>query len=163
VEVIQGKVWTFGDDVDTDLIVSGQYLDLPLEEMASHVLESVKPNFAAEVKRGDIIVAGKNFGCGSSREQAPSALRQAGIGCVVAESFGRIFFRNAIAIGLPVVTCKGAWKMFEEGHSGQVSMKEFRIENLTDGVHLQGEPLSEEVQRILDKGGILECLKEIAS
>ncbi len=160
-EIIRGKVWVFGDDVDTDLIVPGEYLDLPLEQVVSHVLESVKPNFAAEVKRGDIIVAGKNFGCGSRREHAPSALKQAGIGCVVAESFGRIFFRNAIAIGLPVLTCKGARKIFEEGHRGQVLIKEFKLENLTTSVHLQREPLSEEVQQILDRGGILEYLKEV--
>jgi methanogen homoaconitase small subunit len=102
--MIKGRAWIFGDDVDTDVIIPGKYLrtkDLSL--LASHVMEGLDPNFSSQVKKGDLIVAGRNFGCGSSREQAPLALREAGVAAVVAKSFARIFYRNAINIGLPLV------------------------------------------------------------
>jgi 3-isopropylmalate/(R)-2-methylmalate dehydratase small subunit len=158
---LNGKVWKFGNDVDTDVIVPGLYLDAPMAEILHHVLESVIPDFAARVEAGDMIVAGTNFGCGSSREQAPMALKEAGLGCVVAESFSRIFFRNAIAIGLPVLTCRGVSDAFQEGQSARVSMKLFQIQNLETGRVLQGDPLSEEMRVILEKGGIIEFLKSL--
>src|SRR5512136_1123042 len=102
--MIKGRAWIFGDDVDTDVIIPGKYLrtkDLTL--LASHVMEGLDPNFSSQVKKGDLIVAGRNFGCGSSREQAPLALKEAGISAVVAKSFARIFYRNAINIGLPLI------------------------------------------------------------
>ncbi len=160
-EELNGKVWKFGNDVDTDVIVPGQYLDAPMAEILPHVLESIKPEFAAGVKAGDLIVAGTNFGCGSSREQAPAALKSAGLACVVAESFGRIFFRNAIAIGLPVLTCRGVTDAFQEGQSARVSMKLSQIQNLETGMVLQGDPFSKEIGVILEKGGILEVLKDL--
>jgi len=156
---LNGKVWKFGNDVDTDVIVPGFYLDAPMAEILPHVLESVTPDFATRVEKGDLIVAGTNFGCGSSREQAPAALKKVGLACVVAESFSRIFFRNAIAIGLPVLTCRGVCDAFREGQSARVSMKLFQIRNLESGVVLQGDPLSKEMAVILEKGGILESLK----
>jgi 3-isopropylmalate/(R)-2-methylmalate dehydratase small subunit len=158
---LNGKVWKFGNDVDTDVIVPGFYLDAPMEEILPHVLESVAPDFAARVEAGDLIVAGTNFGCGSSREHAPAALKKVGIACVVAESFSRIFFRNAIAIGLPVLTCRGVSDAFQQGQSARVSMKLFQIHNLETGSVLQGDPLSEEIGVILEKGGILEFLKSL--
>lgn len=159
-KVISGKVWRFQDNIDTDLIVPGQYLDAPLQEIARHVLESIRPEFAGEVAKGDIIVAGKNFGCGSSRENAASALKELGIGCVVAESFGRIFFRNAMAIGLPVLTCSDVTRHFSDGDSAIIQIDGAVIRNLSNNAVMAGDRLSGEMAAILEKGGILEYLKE---
>lgn len=153
------RVWKFGNNMDTDVIVPGQFLDAPIEEIAPHVFESVKPGFAAGVRAGDFIVAGTNFGCGSSREQAPAALKAAGIACIVAESFSRIFFRNAIAIGLPVMICAGVAGGFQDGQQARVSLERCRIRNLDTGADYQGEPFSEEIRVILERGGILEYIK----
>lgn len=155
-------MWKFGDNVNTDVIVPGRYLDVPLEESSPHVFESVKPEFAGGVKKGDIIVAGSNFGCGSSRESAPEVLKILGIGCVVADSFGRIFFRNAIAVGLPALACRGVSAQFEDGDIARVDVVRAVVENLTRGITLHGEPLSAEMLLILDCGGILKLLKGIA-
>lgn len=157
---ISGKVWRFQENIDTDLIVPGQYLDASLQEIAKHVLESIRPEFAREVSRGDIIIAGKNFGCGSSRENAASALKELGIGCVVAESFGRIFFRNSIAIGMPVLTCKDIIKHFFDGDSAMVQIDDVVIRNMSNNTTMTGDRLSDEMIAILEKGGILEYLKE---
>jgi 3-isopropylmalate/(R)-2-methylmalate dehydratase small subunit len=160
-EAFQGRVWKFGDNVDTDAIVSGKYLDAPVEESSQHVFESTRPEFVGEVKQGDIIVAGSNFGCGSSRENAPETLKVLGIGCVLAESFGRIFFRNAIAIGLPAVMCKGVSESFEDGDTASMELKEARVDNVTRGGSLAAEPLSDDILLILDAGGILNVLKSM--
>lgn len=154
-----GRVWRFGNNVDTDVIVPGQYLDAPMEEILPHVLESVNAEFANRVKSGDLLFAGTNFGCGSSREQAPVALKSAGIACVVAESFGRIFFRNAIAIGLPVLICRDVSGAFQNGQQASVLLDQCLVRNLETGVKLVGEPLSEEMAAILEMGGILEYLR----
>lgn len=159
---ILGKVWIFQDNIDTDLIVPGQYLDAPLQEIARHVLESIRPEFARDVVKGDIIITGKNFGCGSSRENAASALKKLGIGCIVAESFGRIFFRNAVAIGLPVLTCKNITKYFFDGDSAAIQIDQAIIRNMANNTTMTGDPLSGEMISILEKGGILEFLKEKA-
>ncbi len=104
---ISGRVWKFGDNIDTDVIIPGKYLrTTDMSMFAAHVMEGIDPGFSQKVKKGDIIVAGENFGCGSSREQAPLALKHAGIACIVAESFARIFFRNAINVGLPIIEAK---------------------------------------------------------
>ncbi len=106
-KIIKGKIWKFGDNIDTDVIIPGKYLrTTDMNIFASHVMEGIDPQFSQKVKCGDIIVAGANFGCGSSREQAPLALKHAGIACIVAESFARIFFRNAINVGLPIIEAK---------------------------------------------------------
>ena len=160
-EEIRGRVWKLGDNVDTDAIVSGQYLDAPMEEIVSHVLENHKPGLAGNVKAGDIFIAGGNFGCGSSREQAPAALKALGIRCVVAASFGRIFFRNAIAIGLPVLACGNVSGAFEEGDTALVSMDRFTVENMATGTVLPCEPLSEEMEAIIAAGGIIQYLKKL--
>lgn len=160
-EVIRGKVRIFGDNIDTDVMVPGQYLDAPMEEVVNHVFESTNPNFVKEVKKGDIIVAGKNFGCGSSRENAPAALKDLGIGCIIAESFARIFFRNAIAIGLPAISCSNVTKYFTEGDIALVRLAEALVENKTRNISRPAEPLSDEMINILNKGGIIELLKEM--
>ena len=156
---LEGKVWLIGDNLDTDAICPGKLLDAPLDEMAQHVLESVKPGFPGEVKPGDVIVAGGNFGCGSSREQAPQVLKEVGIGCIVAESFARIFFRSAIAIGLPVLICPGVSRIFEEGDTAQVDVEKATVRNATSGVEMAGDRLSEQMLEILSFGGILELMK----
>ncbi|HQG31760.1 MAG TPA: 3-isopropylmalate dehydratase [Deltaproteobacteria bacterium] len=156
----KGDVWKFGDNVDTDVIVPGQYLDAPITEIFPHVFESINPAFAKEVKKGDIIVAGKNFGCGSSRENAPSALKEMGIGCIVAESFARIFFRNAVAIGLPVISCGDVSSRFQDHDHASVNLSKALIENTTRKTVTAANPLSEEMLRIIEKGGILNLLKE---
>jgi 3-isopropylmalate/(R)-2-methylmalate dehydratase small subunit len=160
-EIMEGRVWTFGNNIDTDVIVPGQYLDAPMDVVVKHVLESVNPDFVKEVREGDIIVAGKNFGCGSSRENAPAAIKELGIGCIVAESFGRIFFRNAIAIGLPLLNCSGISEKFKEGDQALVRLSEAKVENKTRDLIIDAVPLSEEMLNILDRGGLLALLKEI--
>ncbi len=156
----EGRVWKFGDNIDTDLIVPGQYLDAPMEEVVKHVLVSVNPDFVKEVKKGDVIVAGKNFGCGSSRENAPAAIKELGISCIVAESFARIFFRNAVAIGLPIISCAGVHDAFENGDVARIGIPEASVENRTKKRALKAETLSDEMISILGRGGILELLKE---
>jgi 3-isopropylmalate/(R)-2-methylmalate dehydratase small subunit len=160
-EIMEGRVWRFGNNIDTDVIVPGQYLDAPMDVVVKHVLESVNPDFVKEVREGDIIVAGKNFGCGSSRENAPAAIKELGIGCIVAESFGRIFFRNAIAIGLPLLNCSGISEKFKEGDRALVRLSEAKVENKTRDLTIDAIPLSEEMLNILNRGGMLALLKEI--
>jgi 3-isopropylmalate/(R)-2-methylmalate dehydratase small subunit len=159
--LIHGDVWKFGDNIDTDAIVSGQYLDAPLEEVVQHVFESINARFSKDVKMGDIIVTGKNFGCGSSRENAPAALKKLGISCIIAGSFARIFYRNAIAIGLPVITSHDAFACFSEGDHAKINLIEACIENTTNGIKISANPLSDEIYRIIEKGGILNLLKEM--
>ena len=137
---MQGKVWKFGDGVDTDVIVPGEFLDKTLEEAAEHAFQSIRPEFPTDVKPGDIIVAKGNFGCGSSREQAASVIKLIGIQCVIAESFGRIFFRNAIAVGLPVAVCPGVHEAFEDGQEALVSPTQSKVVNLTTGRELRSRP-----------------------
>lgn len=157
---IVGRVWKFLENIDTDLIVPGQYLDAPIQEISQHVMESIRPEFAKEVAKDDIIIAGRNFGCGSSRENAASVLKELGIGCVIAESFGRIFFRNAIAIGMPVLTCKDITTHFLEGDAARVQIEIASIHNLTNNTAVIGDQLSDDMINILEKGGILEYLKD---
>ena len=158
---LQGRVWKFGDSVDTDVIVPGLYLDGPLEEAAEHVFQSLRPEFPSAVKPGDLIVAKGNFGCGSSREQAASVLKLVGIQAVIAESFGRIFFRNAIAIGLPVAVCPGVHGAFEDGHEALLSQSKSQVVNLTTGQSLETRPLSDHMITILENNGIMEYLKKM--
>ncbi|MBS7247326.1 MAG: 3-isopropylmalate dehydratase [Candidatus Jordarchaeales archaeon] len=159
---IKGTVWKFGDNIDTDLITPGKYMDLPLEELKKHVLEVVNPEFAAKVKAGDVIIAGANFGCGSSRETAPQAIKALGVGAVVAESFARIFFRNAVAIGLPVISCSKVAEAFDNGDEAEVDIEKAEIRNITKGITLKATPLSEDIKNVILKGGIIPLLKELA-
>jgi len=158
---IKGRVWKLGDNIDTDLVVPGQFLDAPIDEMIKHVFEAIRPELVKEVRAGDIIVAGRNFGCGSSRENAPAALKKLGLACIVADSFARIFFRNSIAIGLPLVVCKGVQGIFNEGEEARVDFGSAAVENPSRGKRLSGEALSEDIQAIVENGGILEMLKSM--
>ena len=158
---LEGKVWKFGDDVNTDVILPGKYLVLTLnpQELAKRAMEGLDPNFAGKVKDGAILVAGKNFGCGSSREEAPTALKHAGVKCVLAESFARIFYRNAINIGLPVLECPGISRRVEEGDELAVDLKAGEIQNHSKNTTLQATKLPEFILEILGDGGLIEHLR----
>lgn len=154
------KAWVFGQDVSTDLIIPGRYMvETDSEVLGEHAMEGADPDFAEEVEEGDIIVAGKNFGCGSSREHAPIALRGAGVGGIVAESFARIFYRNAINQGIPLLSCEGIREEFETGDEIEVDWKEGRIKNLTKEELFETEPLPQLLEDIVGAGGIIEYLK----
>ena len=157
---IHGRALKFGNNVDTDVILPGQYLVLtdPME-LAKHAMEGLDPTFTRKIHEGAIIVAGKNFGCGSSREQAPLALKHAGVKCVVAESFARIFYRNAITIGLPVLECPGVPSKVEEGDELVVDLGAGEVENKSKNLVLQATQLPEFIMEILDDGGLIEHLR----
>lgn len=151
--MIRGRAWIFGDDVDTDVIIPGKYLRTKnLSELASHCMEGLDPQFAASVGRGDLIVAGKNFGCGSSREQAPLALKEAGVACVVAKSFARIFYRNAINVGLPLMEADVSHDC-EPGAIVEVDLEEGAV--LIGGRKFCGTKLPEFLMKILRDGGLV--------
>ena len=152
---MRGKVWKYGDHVNTDVIIPGRYLDdYDPKNMAKHALEDLDVTFAKGVSYGDIIVAGRNFGCGSSREQAPLALKYAGVGVVVATSFARIFYRNAINVGLPVVECDAA-SMFNKGDVALINLEKGIIVNEASGKTAKFEPLPDFLQEILKEGGLV--------
>ncbi len=161
-EVIRGRVWKFGDDINTDVIIPFKYKARTLDprELAEHVMEGIDPNFSKKVKPGDIIVAGKNFGCGSSREQAPIALKAAGIAAIVAESFARIFFRNAINIGLPVLEVKGISKQVDEGDVLEIHLSKGIVKNLSKGLEFRAASMPEIIMEILKEGGLVNYLKK---
>lgn len=155
------NVWKFGDDIDTDAIIPGKYLTINTpEELAKHAFENVRPEFSREVKEGDIIVAGYNFGCGSSREHAPLALKGAEVKCVIAKSFARIFFRNAINIGLPLLECADTDKI-EEGDRIEVDFESGIINNTTKNDTYQATPLPDFVRGIVEAGGLIMYAKKL--
>ena len=156
--IVTGKVWKFGDDINTDYMSPTFAEHSPWEERKRHILH-IYEAFSKNCQPGDVIVAGRNFGCGSSRESAPRNLKRLGIGCVVAESFGRIFFRNCIAIALPVLACKGIGGLFEEGDQLRLDFEDAQIENLSIGSVMKGKPLSQDLIRIIKAGGILSLLE----
>jgi 3-isopropylmalate/(R)-2-methylmalate dehydratase small subunit len=157
---IKGPAIKFGNNIDTDVILPGKYLVLvDPYELAKHALESLDPEFPEKAKKGVIVVGGKNFGCGSSREQAPLALKYAGVKCVVAESFARIFFRNAINIGLPVIECKGISNEVETGDEIAVDIEAGKIENISKGKKFQVDKLPPFILEILADGGLIENLR----
>jgi 3-isopropylmalate/(R)-2-methylmalate dehydratase small subunit len=161
--VIRGRVWKFGDNIDTDQIIPARYLNTSDPyELAKHVMEdSEHPEFAKEHKEGDIILAGKNFGCGSSREHAPVAIKYAGVPVVVAKSFARIFYRNAINIGLPIVEAPEEFvDKTEHGDEIEVDLEKGVIKNLTKGFEAQFKPIPPEVAQILNAGGLMAYAKE---
>ena len=153
---MRGTVYTFGDEVNTDVITPSDYFGEPIEVMAEHIFEPERPNFVEEFEEGDVVVAGEHFGSGSSRESAPAAIQTAGLGAVVAESFSRIFYRNAIAIGLPAVTCPGVTDLFTEGDEAEIDLDAGVVRNLTTGEELDAEPLPAAIQDIFDQGGLIE-------
>ena len=157
---INGKAITFGNNVDTDVILPGPYLvHTDPKELAKHAMEGLDPKFPERAAEGVIVVGGKNFGCGSSREQAPLALKYAGVRCVLAESFARIFYRNAITIGLPVLACPGVSGKIEEGDEVVVNLQTGKVEDRTNGSVFQATQLPEFIMEILDDGGLIEHLK----
>ena len=152
---MRGRVWKYGDHVNTDVIIPGRYLDdYDVRSMAKHALEDLDPRFAKDVAYGDVIVAGRNFGCGSSREQAPLALKHAGVGAVVATSFARIFFRNAVNVGLPVVEFD-ATGMFDGGDVALINLEKGVIVNETTGRTGRFDPLPDFLLDILRDGGLV--------
>ena len=155
--IISGKAWKFGDNVDTDVIIPGKYLrTTDMSVFASHVMEGIDPLFSQKVRKGDIIVAGKNFGCGSSREQAPLALKYAGIACIVAESFARIFFRNAINVGLPIIEARIDC---EEGDNIEIDLEKGIVKN--NGKTYPATKLPDFLREILADGGLVEHRKKV--
>ena len=156
--ILKGKVWKFGDDISTDYLSPAFGQDDPWEERKKQILH-IHEAFSRGWEPGDVIVAGQNFGCGSSRESAPANLKRMGIGCVVAESFARIFFRNCMAIAFPVTICKGVSDVFEEGDLIELDFENSLVKNITSGKELMGAPLHPELLKIIKSGGILESLR----
>ena len=156
---MKGRVWKFGDDVSTDLIVPGRYYHLRsnLPELAKHVMEDADPEFYSKMKEGDIIVAGKNFGLGSSREHAPIVIKMSGVSAVIAESFARIFYRNAINVGLPVISCNT--DQFDEGDKLEIDLQKGEIRNITKDKVIKIPQLPKLMKAILDEGGLIPFIK----
>ncbi|KKL27145.1 hypothetical protein LCGC14_2388110 [marine sediment metagenome] len=156
-EIINGKIWLFPDNVDTDAISPGQYLD-DLDATLKHTCETLIKEFPMEVKNGDIIVAGRNFGCGSSRETAPIILQEKGIIAVIAESFARIFYRSSIARGLPVIEAENISKQFQTGDIIKLNIPKAEIKNLNTGEIFNGKKIHPLLLKILKKNGLIEIL-----
>ena len=158
---LKGKTWKFGSDVDTDAIIPARYLNTsdPVE-LASHCMEDADPAFPSKVKPGDILVAGKNFGCGSSREHAPIAIKAAGVSCVIAPTFARIFYRNAFNIGLPIFESREAAEGISEGDEVAVDAGTGAITNLTTGKTYQAAPVPPFMQQIIAAGGLINYVAE---
>ncbi|HEY5493843.1 MAG TPA: 3-isopropylmalate dehydratase small subunit [Candidatus Anoxymicrobiaceae bacterium] len=157
---MKGKAHRFGDDVNTDYIISGRhkFKTLDMDELACHVMEDLDPHFTKRLKKGDFMVAGKNFGCGSSREQAPLALKHAGVAAVLASSFARIYFRNSINNGLPALVCDTSG--IEDGDTLEVDLGSGKIRNLTKGSEIDSHPLPRVMLDILSEGGLVEYMKK---
>ena len=158
-ETLIGKVWKFGDNVNTDIIFPPKYFSLNPEKVKKGLMKGIRDDFTDLVKPGDIIVGGKNFGCGSSREAYAKSLKLNGISVVIAESFARIFFRNTINNGILPLECKGITENVSEGDTVEVSLSDYRVRNVNTGKILQAKPLNRIVMGILDAGGLIEKLK----
>ncbi|MBF0550071.1 MAG: 3-isopropylmalate dehydratase small subunit [Deltaproteobacteria bacterium] len=158
--LLKGKVWRFADHIDTDLIIPARYLNVSDKNiLASHAFADLRPEFAREVKPGDIIVSGINFGCGSSREHAPLALKAAGIAAIIAPSFARIFYRNSFNIGLPLLECAEASDKVKEGDMLEVDTLQGRIQNLTKGENYQSQSIPPFMQQLIDAGGLVNQIR----
>lgn len=152
----KGHVFKYGDNVDTDVIIPARYLNSSdPKELALHCMEDIDKDFVKNVKAGDIMVANKNFGCGSSREHAPIAIKAAGVSCVIAETFARIFYRNAINIGLPIIECPEAAKEIEAGDEVEVDFDSGKIYDRTKGTEYQGQAFPEFMQKLIAAGGLV--------
>lgn len=155
------KIYKYGDNVDTDVIIPARYLNAPDEKsLASHCMEDIDAAFASAVEAGDIVVGGSNFGCGSSREHAPLAIKACGVKCVIAKSFARIFYRNAINIGFPIVECPQAAEEIQAGDQVEVDFASGTITDTTQGKTWQAAPFPEFIDGIIKSGGLLNSLKE---
>jgi 3-isopropylmalate/(R)-2-methylmalate dehydratase small subunit len=159
--ILKGKVYKFGSDVNTDVIIPARYLNVsePLE-LARHCMEDIDQDFVKKVKKGDIIMADANFGCGSSREHAPLAIKSAGVSCVIARSFARIFFRNAINIGLPLLECSECVENTKDGEILEVDLSTGKIVNLTNGLKFNAKPYPEFMSELINAGGLIEYTKK---
>ena len=157
---MKGKAHRFGDDVNTDYIISGRhkFKTLDMNELACHVMEDLDPHFTKRLKKGDFLVAGKNFGCGSSREQAPLALKHAGVAAVLASSFARIYFRNSINNGLPALVCDTSG--IEDGDTLEIDLASGRIKNISKGSEIDSRPLPRVMLDILSEGGLVEYMRK---
>jgi len=159
--MIRGKVWKFKDNIDTDLIIPARYLNThDPAELAKHVMEDEDHTFASKVGRGDIIVAGENFGCGSSREHAPVAIKAAGVAAVVARSFARIFYRNAINIGLPILENKYAPDQIHQGDEVEINLEDGIIKDIKSGKSFKSEPFPKFMQELIAAGGLINYVKK---
>ena len=157
----QGHVFKYPDNVDTDVIIPARYLNTPnAGELARHCMEDIDTDFVKEVQPGDVMVAGWNFGCGSSREHAPLVIKTCGTGCVIAKSFARIFYRNAINLGLPILECEAAADAIAAGDEVSVDFDTGTINDITTGKTWQAQPFPPFIQNIIAKGGLLASLKE---
>ena len=158
---VKGYVHKYGDNVDTDVIIPARYLNTSdHKELASHCMEDIDADFTKKVKDGDVMVGGANFGCGSSREHAPIAIKKSGISCVIAKTFARIFYRNAINIGLAILECPEASESIDAGDSVDVDFDTGVITNITTGKTYKAQPFPPFIQNIIKKGGLLASLKE---
>jgi 3-isopropylmalate/(R)-2-methylmalate dehydratase small subunit len=156
---IVGKVHKYGDNVDTDVIIPARYLNTAVvEEYSKHCMEDIDADFLKKLNKGDIIVAGKNFGCGSSREHAPISIRAVGVSCVIAKSFARIFYRNSINIGLPILECDEAVDAAENGHKLEVDFRKGVIKNLTLNMEYKSETFPDFVMDIIENEGLVNCV-----
>lgn len=159
--LLKGRAWRFGDDVDTDAIIPARYLNTSdPAELAKHVMEDADKDFPARVGKGDVLVAGKNFGCGSSREHAPIAIKAAGISAVVARSFARIFYRNSFNIGLPIFECPEASERITEGDVIEIDADSGLIRNLTKAEQYSARPIPPFMQELISAGGLIEWTKK---
>ncbi|MBR5773975.1 MAG: 3-isopropylmalate dehydratase small subunit [Clostridia bacterium] len=157
----QGRVHKYGSNIDTDVIIPARYLNTANhKELAAHCMEDIDKEFVSKVQVGDIMVADKNFGCGSSREHAPIAIKESGISCVIASTFARIFYRNALNIGLAILECDAASKDIKDGDEVAVDFTTGVIKNLTNGNEYQAEPFPEFIQNIIEKGGLLNSISD---
>ena len=157
----KGIVFKYGDNVDTDVIIPARYLNSSdPAELATHCMEDIDKEFVKRVKKGDIIVANKNFGCGSSREHAPIAIKAAGVSCVIAETFARIFYRNAINIGLPIIECAEAAKEIEAGDEVEIDFDSGIIYDRTKGTQYQGQAFPEFMQKIIKAEGLIHYINQ---
>lgn len=159
---VKGRAWRFGDDINTDVIISGKYKfkTLNMKELAKHAMEALDPKFSEKVKPGDVLVAGKNFGCGSSREHAPRVLKELGISVVIAKSFARIFYRNAVNVGLPVVEAPEAANQIAQGNLVEVDLEKGFIRDLTTDKTYDFKPIPPALMEILKEGGLVEYLRK---
>jgi 3-isopropylmalate/(R)-2-methylmalate dehydratase small subunit len=158
--ILEGDAWRFGRNVDTDVIIPARYLDTTsIKELSSHCMEDLDPDFCTRVKEGDIIVAEENFGSGSSREHAPLAIKGCGVSCVIAASFARIFYRNAINIGLPILECPEAVEDIQTGDRIRVDLEQGVVDNLSSGNSFQAAPFPAFMREIISRGGLVQYVK----
>jgi 3-isopropylmalate/(R)-2-methylmalate dehydratase small subunit len=158
--IIEGKAIRFGDNIDTDIIFPGKYLVLTdPKEIGKHALEGIDPSFSEKAKEGVVLVAGDNFGCGSSREHAPLALKYSGVRCVIAKSFARIFYRNSINVGLTPIECINAYNKIQDGDRIKIDVESGEVVDLTKGFKLKATPLPDFIVKLLQKGGLVPYLK----